>query len=128
MRDADSVISAFSEEDAAKLTGVSVSQLRYYRKEDISGQLVLEIPSKVASGDMGHAVRPLRAPQNDTIGRIARRRNVAGNKPVIAGTRIPVKSIKAFHEAGYSVDQIREQYPSLTSEDIEAAIAYSEAA
>ncbi len=94
------------------------------QKEDISGQLVLEIPLKVVSGDMERAVRSLRGRSPETIGKIERHRGAAANKPVIAGTRVPVKSIKAFSEAGYSIDQIREQYPVLTDEDIRAALAY----
>lgn len=98
------------------------------QKEDISGQFVLEIPLKVVSGDMEKAVRSLRARPAETIGKIAQHRGTARNKPVIAGTRIPVKSIKAFKAAGYSVEQIREQYPVLTIEDIEAALTFGEAA
>jgi uncharacterized protein (DUF433 family) len=94
------------------------------QKEDISGQLVLEIPLKVVTGDMEKAVRSLRERPAETVGKIVKRRGIAANKPVIAGTRIPVKSIKVFSDAGYSVDQIREQYPVLTEEDIRAALAY----
>jgi uncharacterized protein (DUF433 family) len=47
---------------------------------------------------------------------------------VVAGTRITVKSIKAFSDAGYSIDQIREQYPVLTAEDIRAALSYRQRA
>jgi uncharacterized protein (DUF433 family) len=96
------------------------------RKEDVvSGQIVLEIPLPVVRGDMEKAVRALRSSRDaGTIGKIHRHRNTAANKPVIAGTRIPVKSIKAFAEAGYSIDQIREQYPVLTAEDVRAALAY----
>lgn len=94
------------------------------QKEDISGQLVLEIPLRVVSGDMERAVRALRERPAEAIGKIVTRRGTAGNKPVIAGTRIPVKSIKAFADAGYSIEQIREQYPVLTEEDIRAALDY----
>ena len=94
------------------------------KNEDISGQLVLdEIPLKVVSGDMQKAVRSLRERAPETVGKIIKQRGTAANKPVIAGTRIPVKSIKAFSDAGYSIEQIREQYPILTEEDIRAALA-----
>ncbi|ODT71717.1 MAG: hypothetical protein ABS75_07145 [Pelagibacterium sp. SCN 63-23] len=65
--------------------------------------------------------------EGSEVGQIAQSRNVAHNQQVIAGTRIPVRSIKAFADAGYSVEQIIEQYPSLTREDIEAAIAHKAA-
>ncbi len=212
MSDLGNVISAFSEEDSARLTGITISQLRYWdrtkffmpslahedrrvansrvytfrdvvclkvlntirnelrvplprlreakdklahlgedvwakatlyilnrrvvvynpvtdRKEDaVSGQGVLQIPLQVVSGDMQKTVREMRSRDANTIGKIDQHRGTAANKPVIAGTRIPVKSIKAFERAGYSIDQIREQYPILTTEDIRAALAYDEAA
>jgi uncharacterized protein (DUF433 family) len=95
------------------------------RKEEvISGQGILQIPIPVVAGEVEQAVRALRERTPDAVGKIVKHRGTAGNKPVIAGTRIPVKSIKAFGDAGYSIDQIREQYPVLTEEDIRAALAY----
>jgi len=77
---------------------------------------------------MEKAVRSLRERDTTTVGRITRHRGTVNNRPVVAGTRIPVKSIQAFNKAGYSIDQIREQYPILTEEDIRAALAYGAAA
>jgi uncharacterized protein (DUF433 family) len=96
------------------------------RKEDVvSGQGVLQIPLHVVTGEMEKAVHALRSRRDaETVGKIAQHRGTAANKPVIAGTRIPVKSIKAFDQAGYSIDQIREQYPVLTEQDIRAALAH----
>lgn len=97
-------------------------------KETIVGkQGVLEIPLRVASGDMEAAVRAMRRRPEASIGRIDTRRAGAGN-PLIAGTRIPVRSIQDFAEAGYSVDEIVGQYPSLTADDVHAAISYKGAA
>ncbi len=99
------------------------------RKEDVgSGQGILQIPLEIVRGDLERAVRSLRERDERTIGRITKNRGTAADKPVVSGTRIPVKSIKAFNRAGYSLDQIREQYPILTIEDIRAALAYGEAA
>ena len=47
------------------------------------------------------------------------------NAVVIAGTRIPVNTIKRFSDHGYSVEQIIKEYPTLTEVDIKAAIAYN---
>lgn len=96
------------------------------KEEIVSGQGVLQIPLKVVSGDLAAQVRTLRARQVETSGRIEKRRGLG--QPVIAGTRIPVANIKAFIEAGYTTDQIREEYPSLTDEDIAAAMHYDRAA
>lgn len=99
------------------------------RKEDIvTGQGVLQIPLRVVSGDMKKAVRLLWARDEKTVGNVGRSRGVASSQLVIAGTRIPVRAIKAFSEAGYSIKQICKQYPTLTPEDIRAALEYGEAA
>ena len=79
-------------------------------------------------------LKPLRAAvlnagaRSDTEhGQIERRRGVHGSKPVIAGTRIPVKSVRAYLDAGRSQEEILAAYPSLTPEDIEAVRALASA-
>jgi uncharacterized protein (DUF433 family) len=47
------------------------------------------------------------------VGKILRDPAVMGGAWVIAGTRIPTEAIWSFHEAGYDVDSIIEQYPRL---------------
>lgn len=96
-------------------------------EEVVSQQGVLSIPLKVVAGELHAAVDAMKKREGSEVGQIAQSRNVAHNQQVIAGTRIPVRSIKAFADAGYSVEQIIEQYPSLTREDIEAAIAHKAA-
>jgi len=97
-------------------------------EEVLTGQGVLQIPLKVVQGDMEKAVRALWKRNGASVGRIRRRRGVASSQPVIAGTRIPVRAIKAFHAAGYTVRQICEQYPDLTEADVKAALGYDKAA
>lgn len=98
-------------------------------KEEVSsGQGVLQIPLRVVAGQMKKAVTAMRQRNAETIGKIEKKRGVAQNQPVIAGTRIPVRSIKAFANAGYSEDDIIKQYPTITKEDIRAAINYKEVA
>ena len=46
-------------------------------------------------------------------------------KPVIKGTRIPVKTILNEFAVGETEATILEAYPSLTVEDIRAALAYA---
>jgi uncharacterized protein (DUF433 family) len=48
-------------------------------------------------------------------------------KPVIKGTRIPVSLILNLLSHDYTFDQVMEDYPTLTADDIRAAIAYAEA-
>lgn len=58
------------------------------------------------------------------IGKIRRKQGVMGGRPVIAGTRIEPEFVWSFHEAGYTTEQIIEQYTHLHPEDVEAAIAH----
>lgn len=55
-----------------------------------------------------------------SVGHIERRRGSLGSKPVLAGTRIPVRAVQAYLANGSSVAEILEAYPSLTSEDVDA--------
>jgi uncharacterized protein (DUF433 family) len=97
-------------------------------EEAATGQGVLKIPLKVVTGDIQKAVDAMRQRRPESIGKIERKRGVVQNQPVIAGTRIPVSSIRAFADAGYSPEAIRKQYPSLTIDDIKAALGYEAAA
>jgi uncharacterized protein (DUF433 family) len=50
---------------------------------------------------------------------------ILGGKPVIKGTRIPVYLILELLSAGYDFKRIIKAYPSLSEEDIRAAVAYA---
>jgi uncharacterized protein (DUF433 family) len=39
---------------------------------------------------------------------------------VFAGTRIPIRAIERFLQAGYSIASILDEYPSLKQDDVEA--------
>lgn len=51
--------------------------------------------------------------------------DVLGGKPVIRGTRIAVAFILKLLASGWTIDQILENYPHLTKEGIQAALAYA---
>jgi uncharacterized protein (DUF433 family) len=51
--------------------------------------------------------------------------DVLVGKPVIKGTRISVELVMDLLAAGYTIDQIIEQYDHLTREDIQACLAYA---
>jgi uncharacterized protein (DUF433 family) len=53
-------------------------------------------------------------------GRTERRRGALGNKPLLAGTRIPVDTVRRYLQAGRSTSDVLEAYPDLTEADIEA--------
>ena len=46
-------------------------------------------------------------------------------KPCIKGTRIAIVDILNMLAAGYTIDQIPEQYPGITKKDIVAAIEFA---
>jgi uncharacterized protein (DUF433 family) len=60
-------------------------------------------------------------------GRIVVDPRVLMGKPVIKGTRIPVSLILNLIAHGQSFAEIRDDYPPLTEEDIQAAVAYAAA-
>jgi uncharacterized protein (DUF433 family) len=89
------------------------------------GQLAM-VPVIEVIQDVEVRVRDLRQRTSEQRGQVERHKYVVRNAAVIAGTRIPTAAIRRFREAGYSVDQIIRQYPTLSKEDVEAAIAHEE--
>ncbi len=91
------------------------------------GQLGLPLPMARVESEMRRAVEQQQQRKPQEFGQIERHRGVQGNAWVVAGTRIPTAAIWSFHAAGYTVDQIIEQYPHLTRADVERAIAHESA-
>jgi len=52
-------------------------------------------------------------------------RKILAGAPCIAGTRIPVYAILQLVEAGYTRKRILKSFPSLSQEDLEAALRFS---
>ena len=99
------------------------------KRHVLTGQIVIDpIIIEVVKSRMADAVRNLRYRDETKIGTIEKHRRVAQNSWVIGGTRIPVRAIKEFSQAGYSIDQILKEYPTITREDIAAALAHGKAA
>jgi uncharacterized protein (DUF433 family) len=90
----------------------------------VGGQYAVPIPLEPIIGEMREAAAKLAERTTDKIGKVERHRLVMHNTPVIAGTRIPTGAIRRFREAGYSVDGILKEYPSLTKADVEAALKF----
>lgn len=95
-------------------------------EEVVSGQGVLQIPLEIVAENMNERVKAWRQRDASRAGQVETRQGLS--TPVVAGTRIPVENIKAFAEAGYTVEQIMREYPTLTRSDVEAALAYQNAA
>jgi uncharacterized protein (DUF433 family) len=95
-------------------------------REIVTNQYVIGLPLQVVYDDTRRNVEAMQTRDRENIGKLSRTRNVNHNALVIAGTRIPVATIKRFAEDGYSVEQIMEEYPSLTADDVQAAINYED--
>lgn len=84
---------------------------------------VEEIASRVAMD-----ARRLTRRTRGSVGKVEHIRGVVSGVPILKGTRIPVETIRNFHQAGYTVQAIAAEYPQLSSRDIEAALVDSKAA
>ena len=51
--------------------------------------------------------------------------DICNGKPVIKGTRIAVQTVLEFLAAGDSAEDILEEYPALTREDVQACLDYA---
>ena len=56
--------------------------------------------------------------------RISINPNVCHGKPVVKGTRVMVSNILGALSGGDTIDQILEDYPNITREDVFAALAF----
>jgi DNA-binding transcriptional MerR regulator len=56
-------------------------------------------------------------------GQVERRRGTLGSKPVIAGTRIPVESLRRLRADGADEREILKLYPDLTAADVRVALS-----
>ncbi|MCK0149025.1 DUF433 domain-containing protein [Marivita sp. S6314] len=96
------------------------------KEEVVSKQAILQIPLKVVSEGIRNAIELLNDKPKEA--RIERKNLGSGFDNVISGTRIRVSDIHDFFEAGYSIDQIIEQYPTLRKIDVEAALHFKKSA
>jgi uncharacterized protein (DUF433 family) len=60
-------------------------------------------------------------------GRIQGDPRICGGTPVIKGTRVPVRTILASLAEGATVEEILEDFPTLTERDVRAVIAFAAA-
>lgn len=51
--------------------------------------------------------------------------DICNGRPTIRGTRITAQTVMEFLAAGDSIEDVLEEYPALTREDILACLAYS---
>jgi len=51
--------------------------------------------------------------------------DVCNGRPTLEGTRITVQTVLEFLSAGDSVEEVLQEYPSLSREDVLGCLAYS---
>jgi uncharacterized protein (DUF433 family) len=59
--------------------------------------------------------------------RIIRDPQVCGGQPVFKGTRVPLRTVLASLAEGDTIEQILVDFPTLTADDVRAAIAFAAA-
>ena len=59
--------------------------------------------------------------------RIVRDRTICGGEPIIRGTRVTLRTVLASLAEGATIDEILADFPTLTVEDVRAAIAFAAA-
>jgi uncharacterized protein (DUF433 family) len=50
--------------------------------------------------------------------------DVCGGRPVVQGTRIPVKALAGYHRMGYTLTEILAGFPGLTAAQLHDALSY----
>lgn len=87
-----------------------------------SGQYVTSVVLDDVVQATKASVAQLHRPRDPALaGAVERTRYIAHNADVFAGTRIPVRAVVRYLEAGYDVDGILREYPDLRAADVEAA-------
>ena len=70
------------------------------------------------ASEVASKAEALRKRTSDQIGVIERRKFIAHNARVLAGSRVPVSAVEGFVRAGYSDEAIVREYPMLTKFDV----------
>lgn len=98
---------------------------RVLRSGRLPHQTAVALDVEKIANDVRERLIGLSRRHPDQFGQITQQRLVTHHQPVIAGTRIPISLIVALLRSGYTSEDVRREYPSLTEEDI-AAVAEHE--
>ena len=63
----------------------------------------------------------------DYLAHITRDPKVCGGEPVIKGTRVTLRTVLASLAEGSTFDEILADFPTLTTEDVRAVVAFAAA-
>ncbi|MCR8722734.1 DUF433 domain-containing protein [Frigidibacter sp. ROC022] len=92
------------------------------KREIASKQYIAEIPLSVVTSDARSDISKMNQ-RDDVAGEIVKKRQLHSSEEVFSGTRIPVTAIEGYIEAGFDDSEILRRFPTLLSEDIDAARA-----
>jgi len=87
-------------------------------------QVAMEVALEEVARDVSREASSLTERKPSDLGRVVRNRYVMHNAPVVSGTRVPTIAIWNFQQAGYSTEQILNEYPRLTPVDVDKAISF----
>ena len=74
---------------------------------------------------MEHCLETQSMPHTDLLSRITVRPDVFGGKPIIRDMRIAVEHVLGMLAAGDTAETILDEYPGLTTEDIQACLLFA---
>ena len=77
-------------------------------------------------GNAQHGPRRSVSPDEAPMNPITSNPEIVSGAWVIAGTRIKASSVKAFWRAGYTINQIIAEYPTLTDGQVMAAVRFKQ--
>jgi uncharacterized protein (DUF433 family) len=97
-------------------------------QEVVTGQYLLGIPLRQVIEDTQADIIEFKKRPKALIGQISRKPGVVRNAWTVSGTRVPVGAIRRLNEDGFTAEQIIDEYPDLTLDDIEAALRHDQAA
>ena len=90
--------------------------------ESLHDRQLAMLPVIDVINDVREKVARLKQRDLSSVGKVERHKFVARNSWVISGTRIPTATIRRYADAGFSVEQILREYPTLTADDVKAAL------
>ncbi|MGN3974216.1 DUF433 domain-containing protein [Tsuneonella sp. SYSU-LHT278] len=93
------------------------------RREITSKQYIAEMGVDVEVTSAHRALTEMNR-RGGSSGHVSRAKFVQHRAPVVAGTRVPVEAIKQFAAEGFSVADIKREYPSLSARDIRVALGF----
>jgi len=114
-----------------------IAPLRELKFATLGSEIYMQFPDGTWSGDVmpeqlvirqvieldmiAARIESLTSRDPAAAGKVVTRRGVHQSKPIFAGTRILVSAVQSYLLAGYDTDAIIDEYPALTSADIDAA-------